>query len=336
MSFLTKILEFFFGKKEPAPAPDPQPATPMDSITEPAQITANRVLLIIYDPVMDSSTGQKLSEQQGWRRPADLVTGFSADVLQTSHGMARYEIVERVEVDEFPVKVDGFRYTPSSYLNVLRGASPPHTPYEVDYYAILKDFDILKRVEDNTIDEVWVFAFPHAGFYESIMAGPDAFWCNAPPLKNTSQSKRRFVIMGFSYERAVGEMLEAFTHRVESIMVKTFAQTRGNANFWERFTRYDQKNPGQAEIGSVHFAPNSERDYDWGNPRFVPSNCYDWLNFPNFEGDVRQVNASEWGNGDIRLHHQWWMKHIPHVAGRINGIHNNWWQYIMDPGRVSD
>ena len=67
----------------------------------------------------------------------------------------------------------------------------------------------------NEVDEVWIFGFPHAGFHESTMGGPGAFWCNAAPLKNTEASKRRFVIMGYSYERYVGEMHESYGHRAE-------------------------------------------------------------------------------------------------------------------------
>jgi hypothetical protein len=332
-SIFSSLLDLIFGKSA-QPAPTPSPSVPADNADEPAPLLTNRVLLLIYNPVMEPSTGKRLAEQQGWHRPEDLVTGYAADILQASKGMARYEIVKRIEVDAFPVKVDGFRYTPESYLKVLRGEIPPHTPQEADYQAILDEFDILRSVERNEIDEVWIFAFPHAGLYESTMGGSGAFWCNAPPLKNTSHCPRRFIIMGFSYERSVGEMLESFSHRTESIMEKTFSHLHGEENLWERFTRYDKIAPGKAEVGTVHYAPNSERDYDWGNPRFVPSNCYDWYNFPHFKGDIREVNAAEWGNGDIRLHHQWWLKHIPHVAGRINGIHNDWWQYILDPNRV--
>lgn len=336
MSFLLELLKKLLGMSGGTtdPDPDPEPAIPVDSPTEPAQITVNRVLLIIYNPTMDADTGEKLTDQSGWQNPEDLAVGFSGDILKHSHGMARYEIVERIEVDEFPILKDGFRYTPSLYLDALHGVTPPHKPDGVDYHAILEDFDIAERVNQNQIDEVWVLAFPYGGFYESIMAGKDSFWCNAPPLENTDHINRRFIIMGFSYERGVGEMLESFGHRVESTMEKTFEKKRGDQDLWERFTRYDKKNPGQAEIGNVHFAPNSERDYDWDNPRFVPSKCDDWYNFPHFRGETRQVNADEWGNGDIRLHHQWMLDHIPHVAGRLNGIHNNWWQYIMSPDKV--
>jgi hypothetical protein len=46
------------------------------------------------------------------------------------------------------------------------------------------------------------------------------------------------------------------------------------------------------------------------------------------------VTSAEWGRGEIRAHHQWWLKHLPHAAGRQNGIHNNWWQYVMDVNNV--
>jgi len=335
-NFLGSFLDFLlsmFKKKETVPAPA-QPAGLPDSPDEVAPLTTSKVMTIVYDPTMDD--GQKLSQKMGWHRPDDLVTACAADILTCSHGMARYQIVQRVAADEFPVKVDGYRYTPQAYLDVLRGAAQPHVPADADYAAILSRFNVLSKISSGEIDEVWVFAFPHAGFYESSMGGAGAFWCNAPPLKNTAQCPRRFVLMGFSFERYVGEMLESFGHRAESIMVKTFEKLTGDSNLWTRFIRYEKSAPGKAACGNIHFAPNSERDYDWNNPAAVSSECYDWqLNFPNFKGDVRTVTAAEWGSGDIRLHHQWWMKHFPHVAGRKNGVHHNWWQYIIDPNKVN-
>jgi hypothetical protein len=334
--FLSAMLEgllkwFGKGRLQPPPA---QPSTPPDSADEPARIVTSRVLLLVYDPVMDPASGRRLSQLQGWRRLEELVPAFTVDLVETSAGMARYQIVQRLDLDEFPAKVDGFRYTPATYMDVLRGARPPHTPDQVDYQAILSHFNVLQRVALREIDEVWAFAFPHAGFYESVMGGAGAFWCNAPPLKNTDQCPRRFIVMGFSYERGVGEMLEAFGHRVESMMERVFTPANGGADLWQRFTRYDLVAPGQAQVGNIHFAPNSERDYDWNNPRLVPSGCDDWYHFPHFKNLTRQVNADEWGNGDIRLHHKWWLDHLPRVAGRLNGVHNNWWQYIMDPNQV--
>ncbi len=224
-SFWQLLLDFiasFFRRDEtPTPAP-PQPSIPPDNPDEPANVTISKILVIVYDPVMDQATGQKLSEQLGWGRVEDLATGFMSDILQNSYNMVHYQVIERIDVNEFPAKVDGFRYTPQTYMDVLRGVSSPYMPQEANYYTIIEQFNLLNRIARDEIDEVWIFGFPHAGFYESIMAGPGAFWCNAPALRNTDNSGRRFVIMGFSYERGVGEMLESFGHRVESILEKTF------------------------------------------------------------------------------------------------------------------
>ncbi|HJR80802.1 MAG TPA: hypothetical protein VJ821_12065 [Anaerolineales bacterium] len=322
-----------FRRRKTSP-PAPQTAIP-DDPAEPPQSTILKTLVIVYAPTMDNVSHKKLWEYMRWNQVEDLAKAYMSDILQVSGGLARYQIVQRIDVEGFPPKVDGFYYDPQTYLNVVRGLTPPYMPQEADYHEIIDRFDILPRVARNEIDEVWIFNFPHAGFYESIMGGPGAFWCNAPPLKNTDAAKRRFVIMGFSYERGVGEMLENMGHRVESIMEKTFERLTGEDNLWKRFTRYEKRNPGQAALGNVHFAPNSERDYDWNNPRSVLSECDDWLiNFPDFKGLTRLVTSAEWGYGDTREHHRWWLKHLPKTSGRRNGIHNNWWQYIMNPNQV--
>ncbi|HET9914971.1 MAG TPA: hypothetical protein VFQ13_23985 [Anaerolineales bacterium] len=324
----------FFPKRKPVP-PASQSVPVPDPLEETLRVTSLRTLVIVYDPVVDPRTGKKLSQFMNWNRVEDLATGFMSDILQISGGVSRYQIIQRIDVDGFPAKVDGYQYDAQTYLNVVRGLTPPYMPQEANYHAIIERFNLLQLVASHEIDEVWIFNFPHAGFYESIMGGPGAFWCNAPPLKNTEAAGRRFVIMGFSYERGVGEMLENMGHRAESILEKTFENLTGEENLWRRFVRYQKTAPGRAAVGNIHFAPNSQNDYDWNNPIPVPSECDDWLhNFPNFKGTVRTVTAAEWGYGDIREHHKWWFRHIPKVPGRRNGIFNNWWQYIMDPNQV--
>ena len=332
----------------PAAAPRGYPDNP----SEPAQICNPKVLLIIINPKMDSSTGTRLAAEMGWPRPDDLASRFIADVLQASGGLVRYQIAERLELDEFPALTDGFRYDAHTYRDVLRRSAPPHTPPGIDYLAILERSSVLPRIEGRQLDEVWIMGFPHAGMYESIMAGANAFWCNAPPLTQAAGCRRRFVIMGFSFERDVGEMLHSYNHRAEAIQARVFgsldflawAYKPGRApatipadqqlNLFERFILFDQIAPGKAGVGSVHYAPNGVRDYDLGSPRLVASECYDWLRFPDFQGDVRMVAAPEWGGGSERTYQRWWMSHLPKTAGRRNGIHNNWWQYIANLDNV--
>ncbi|NJN79259.1 MAG: hypothetical protein HC797_01595 [Anaerolineales bacterium] len=80
--------------------------------------------------------------------------------------------------------------------------------------------------------------------------------------------------------------------------------------------------PGKAACGNIHFAPNSQADYDWNNATPVKSECFDWLlNFPNFKGDVRTVDATLWGSGDTRAHHNGG-SNISHMwlAGKMESI----------------
>ena len=291
------------------------------------------VLMVIHDPILRSQGGRPLRERLGWNDPKRLARDYIDEVRRCSWGYANYQIVERVVVDGFPLKRDGFRYTEHSYLEALR-AGRFHDPDGVDYLELVNQFDIIHRVNSGAIDEVWLFGPPSSGYWESIMAGPGAFWCNAPPLDGTGHCRRRFVIMGFNYERGVGEMLEDLGHRAESILSEVFKGKHGDAHLFERFTRYDLTHPNGAEAGSVHFAPNSLRDYDWGNPRPVLSRCDNWYNFPDLNGEPRVVTCREWGNGDIREHHRWWFRHFPHFVGESDGISWNWWEYVIDPNRV--
>jgi hypothetical protein len=147
--------------------------------------------------------------------------------------------------------------------------------------------------------------------------------------------------MGFSYERYIGQMLENFCHRAEWIMRYIYNSAQGDDNLFARFSRYDKTSPGAAEVGTVHYGPNSDSDYDYDNRRFVPSRCDDWFNFPVFKNEVKQVNCDTWGSDAAypsdpwtRNHHKWWLNHLPKTTGCTNGVANNWWKYIVDPNRV--
>jgi hypothetical protein len=292
-----------------------------------------KVLAIIHNPIIRPKGGRKALTAYGWQDPDMLAKGYSSDLKTASHGYVNYQIVDRIEVDSFPLKKDGFRYTDQSFDQAWT-TRKFHQPDAVDYLALVGEFRMIERVDSGEIDEVWLLGFPYCGYYESIMAGPGAFWCNAPPLEGTQHAKRRFVIMGFNYERGVGEMLEDMGHRVESMMSKVYAGVQGEANLWEKFIRYDKKFPGQAEVGNVHFAPNSLKDYDWGNRTQVMSRADTWLNFPDLGGDGRVMTCADWGDGDIRKHHVWWLSRLPHLEGETNGVSWNWWEYAADPNRV--
>lgn len=330
---LLNLLSGWFGRPSNSPSPNTRTVKmTVNDTTEPAQVLSPRVLVAVFDPVWDRATSRRLlqaPETAHWSHVDDLLAGYIADVEECSAGLVKYQVVERRLLDDFPVKEDRFAYDAVSYLQALR-TSRFHAPDWMDYSRILTEWRLLQRVEQGDFDEVWLFGAPGFGFYESRMAGRGAFWCNAPACENTNTCRKRFVIMGFSYERGVGEMLEDLGHRAESVLDYRWRKVPDNANLWKLFSRYDQIAPGQAEVGMMHWAPNSVRDYDWGNPRPVPTRADDWLSFPHLTGEVKTLDDSAWGNGDIRAHHKWWFKHLPKAPGRINGVANNWWRYVID------
>ena len=89
-----------------------------------------------------SQGGRKLHQVLGWNDPDDLARRYVADVQTASHGLVRYSVAQRVEVDGFPVKQDGFAYTPDSFLSAWRAGRGFHNPDAVDYQRLMDEFDI--------------------------------------------------------------------------------------------------------------------------------------------------------------------------------------------------
>jgi hypothetical protein len=330
---------------------------------DPVEHIAPRVTLLVYNPVIESEGGRTLSQVLGWNDPDALAHGYIDDVRRASHGIVRYEIVERIELDKYPVKRDGFCYTDVSYLGSWRARGGFHMPDGADYPSMLRDADFERKVTAGESDELWIFGAPYFGFFESCLGGRDAIWCNGDVVPGTAHIPRTFAVMGFSYERGVGEMLENLGHRAENIMEHVFRdipearaqawlKTPGTSfldrifgrepvtgaqpvvdlagNLWRQFTRYDKLHPGASACGNVHFAPSSTSDYDWGNRGQVLTNADDWLNYPNFTGEVKEQSCEAWGHGDIRAHHVWWFERFPHVGGRTPTRKlNNWWRYVV-------
>src|SRR4030095_2281740 len=112
-----KFFNSLFSKRKVSPLPLPgQPVIIQDSSEEPPQVTVLKTLVIVYDPIVEP--GKKLSQFMHWNNVEDLAKGFMTDVLQTSGGLARYQIIQRIDVDGFPAKVDGYVYDAQTYLNV--------------------------------------------------------------------------------------------------------------------------------------------------------------------------------------------------------------------------
>lgn len=328
------IRSLFADRRATAPADAPHAPLLQPSAPPPADAPVTpRVVMIVHNPPVVSEGGRRLHQIFGWNDPETLARQYIADLADASGGYLRYQIVERIDADWFPSKIDGFAYTGESFVRAWR-TRQFHEPDRIDYQQQVRAFDLIERYNRGDFDEVWFFAFPYVGDYESTMVGRGAFWCNSPPVPNTEHCDARFIMMAFNYERGVDCMLENFGHRVESVMSHVFERHPLDENLWELFTRYEQRAPNASQCGNVHFAPSSARDYDWGNPRAVMCAADDWYNFPDLRGGGPVMRCSEWGGGDMRLHHLWWLRHLPRVAGERYGVANNWWRYVVNPNLV--
>ena len=207
-----------------------------------------------------------------WHHSDDLIPKYIAAMRKASKDVLVYQVVEKFLVPEYPLLMDGRQYTDTTFASVLadgrsalRDANGSYLL--ADYDRIIQKFDLLQKIEDAQIDEVWMFGGPYFGFYESRMVGKNAFWCNGPAIERDC---RRFVIMGFNYERDVKEMVHDYGHRAENILAKQFGS---EAYLRKMYTQQSTHAPSNAyeqflvEVGTVHRKPGGEEygqdEYAW-------------------------------------------------------------------------
>jgi outer membrane protein assembly factor BamB len=310
------------------------PAAPLsgDSVLD------KKVYLLVYDPIL--SNGQHLSQYMGWYSYETLATGIIGFMQNASQGQVQYSIAyTSVVTDEWPVKIDGFRYTEQTYLKVMQNQMSPHDPDTVDYDIIIDnpEFDLCGKLNRGEIDELWMYAGPWFGFYESRLVGPDAYLFNSPPVSGTHNCSGLLPIMGLNYERGLPEAVESFGHRTEATMEKAYGSWEENrtAHNWDRFGLVKAQSPNYSYsgCGSIHYPPNGTTDYDYGNPNPTLSNCDDFQNYPNLHAPLavaQPITCTVWNCNQID-YFMYWYSHFPSVAGCTDAIGNNWWQYFADP-----
>ncbi len=305
----------------------------------------------IHSPDDPDAEPKGIRELGGWNDPVPLAAGYMQDFCDISQGLIQYDIVAWLTVRRFQKKADGYTYTPEAYMRGLRAgtgkADAWHRPDGVDYPNVAKEFNLIPLVEDGVIDEVWMMGAPYFGYWESCMLGRDAYYINGGVYGyDQVPSERRFVIMGFNYERGVAEMLHDVTHRMEATMSRIYGGWKSdelNTN-WARFAA-NQKQSGTAAVGTCHYPPNAEHDYDYANERFVDSTAPDWLHYPDLAGRSERINREAWagphkhrGNPDYHRNFQrWWYEHLPIAPGwNEDGRLNNWWEYLYNYNAYDD
>ncbi len=305
----------------------------------PAKIV--KVALIIQDPIIPQFNNMRLHQKWGWTDPNVMVAQLQQEFINTSDSTVIFQIAEFHEdqniftmIDSTYMTIDTIAYyfqnTYTLYTE-LKYLAETQNRIHYDYNGMIDFYDLDTKRNNGTIDEIWVYAFPFGGMYESILAGPGAFWWNAPPLPHPGLEKT-LSIMGWNYERGVAEAMHSMGHRFESAIWHAYGRwdnQSSDPNNWEIFTRINKDNPGKANVGNIHFPPNGTSDYDYSNPAYVNTYADNWKRYPYLLNQTRSLNCSEWGCGQLG-YMRWWFSHIPRFTGITDSILNDWWYYAID------
>lgn len=314
-----------------------------------------KVLIISYDPVMvkPDGTALPLSSYLGWNNPFNLADELVNWFREKTNEKISYEIVDRIELDEYPAKEDGFIYTDYGYHvecfpTIGKCALDPpvgckcHQPSGTDYRAIEERFDICGKANRGEIDEVWLFGAPEFGFSESKLIGKNTYRYISGPIE-INKCNKPVPVMGFNYERDLSEMVHDYGHRTEAAMTKVYGgwntdiYSVSHTN-WDKFARtwYDFSG-----CGKTHYPPNSSietGEYRYDKSESIKSYCDAFFDYPELKNlndssgaEQKTINCNAWDctqSGFIG----WWLGHLPRTEGvGPDGKLNDWWQYIMFP-----
>jgi hypothetical protein len=199
-----------------------------------------------------------------------------------SHGVLNYTVTEYITLNEFVRLQKGYHFEPKTFPDiwddVQAGKLPEDTlyldefdnwsgDYMFDFGYYIKTLDLLKRRNDGEFDEIWMFAeFP--GLWETAMVGRGAYWINGPAFEadckpfrinriNPDRLDMPMHNLGHSAESIMGNVFDSGDWANPDIKIKP-----DEMDTWQKFTMTEHKYPGAAAAGFVHYAPNSESDYD--------------------------------------------------------------------------
>lgn len=183
--------------------------------------------------------------------------------------------------------------------------------------GLMMEFDIEDWIASYKADEVWVFGSQTS---ETAMGGQKAFWLGALPVSGTDRIPRRFVFMRFGDNISP---LKSYAQRIECTLYKLYEGYPPAKNMWDKYMR---------ECGTVLRPANSILE-GYSHSLEYLSNHEDWEQYPNFRHRCRFISSSEWG-GTQDGYLRWWMKYLPHGTHKTDGIHDNWWHYVMNVDRI--
>ncbi len=341
-----------------------------------------KVLVLEINPTLTHPTGGKFGNGES-TITTDKYLQFDAsksisflkeNMEESSHGNVEFDVVERIYINEFPKYTNGASLTQQDFFEIY----PIHTNgygdwweglgtekfkkfsdnLTFDYDSLIDDYNLVERKNAGDFDMVWVFGNDPIALYEAAMVGKKPFFINGGTYTRNCDN---FAILTMTFSRKDGS-LEDVGHMAECILTNVFQSGEvyrtkldgtdlSKLTTWEKFVLCEGNAADGTTVygvGNVHYSPNSETDYDWGNQ--TPVKSY-WKDFEN--GNLNNIGSTvstftaktayqttkykyNTYYSDTISHHLWWFSCMPHTEGRDeNGYSNNWWDYIFTPDYVN-
>lgn len=302
-----------------------------------------KVIVLIYNPVLESEGGKTVVEYLKANDSRKYSQILADSIRECSGGYINYDIVDVIELDEFPEKIDGFRYTDETFIKAAK-TSKWHQPDRSNYRKIFKRSNLIERCKKEGITEVWIWGAGGFGYDELAMYIPNRYARFAPtdnpwfyrPYEIPEEIGHTVWVMGFNYQVGADNMLHSYSHRCESILALVFGHGRWDRKLvgkdpWNTYTMLNLDYPAYpSQCGNVHVPPNGRSGYDYANSTNILTCANSWYNYPDLsEARPRLITKQAWENDQFGFQ-KWWLRHLPKGPGYTKWGYNNWWVYIAN------
>lgn len=300
-----------------------------------------KVFVVSYFPVMDGKidaqvTGYEIGAYRDVKARTEAMTKDCCAKLEEGSRFRGYKRPDAKAALRYEV-VGSVAYSEAIPLRAKVGEDAPLP----DYNAIMRRIDAKSLVESKGIHQIWLWGYHgKIGLWESNMSSPTGDVSNSDrDEKDLPVFSRTYTVFHFNYGRGVGEMLENHMHQLEHLL--NWADGRDHTPpekwnellFWGKFVGSDASHrivTNPARCGWTHYAPNSESDYDWENPRFVETDIEDWR--PDGIGKTQRMNADRWDRDPIKWR-IYWLQAIPGIDHGLTYRGRklrNWWSFVTE------
>lgn len=310
---------------------------------EPKPYPTGRVTLktavVVYNPIVtntiEGAHGYVLSEEMGWGNATNTVDNIVNWWRQCSRGMVNIELVYWTNLFQVMKNMPEPK-RPASRPSVEKcfQAAVNRKEFSVGHidelYCMTNDVpQVWEKIKKRDVDMVIQVVFPFGpGGWESLLMGEGASWCNS--CGRHAPIEHCYMTVYPTTERQDTPM-ENFGHAFESMISMNYMNGEDwgrnpGANEWGLFTRQSANtNANFCQVGYVHYAPNTPRDYLWGEDTLVYSYAPGWLRYPDMlKYPPVEMNTRFWGGGVNFNQKQWLFYHAPQRYGLYRGHLMNW------------